>query len=74
LLPVEPLDRLQEPLAALWWVEGLPCGVFDRHVQQRQESGQGRPEGLIQREELAGNFRAHRRHIIALCDLKVGFE
>jgi hypothetical protein len=49
----QPLDRLQEPLAALRWVEGLPCGVFDRHVQQHQEGGQGRPEGLTQREKLA---------------------
>jgi hypothetical protein len=23
----QPLDRFQEPLAALWWVEGVPCGV-----------------------------------------------
>ena len=35
------LDRLQGPLAALRWVERLPGGVFDRHVQQRQEGGQG---------------------------------
>ena len=45
----QALDSLKRTLAALRRIEVLPVPVLDRHVQQRKEGRQGRPEGCIQR-------------------------
>ena len=52
------LDGLEGALAALRGIEVLPLSVLHWHVQERQEGRQGRPEGRIQGEELAGELLA----------------
>ena len=48
--------------------------VLDRHVQEREEGWQGRPEGRIQGEELAGELLAHLAPVVAVVNLEVGLE
>ncbi len=59
----EALDGVEGSPAALRRIEGLPLGVLDGHVEEGQQGGQGRLEGPVQREELAGHL---------LADLAVG--
>ena len=55
-------------------IERLPLGVLDGHVEQRQEGRQGRLQGPVQREELAGHLLADLARVVALLDLEVGLE
>ena len=48
--------------------------VFHRHIQEGEESWQGRPEGRIQGEELAGELLAHLAPVVAVVNLEVGLE
>ena len=48
--------------------------VLDRHVQEREEGRQGRPEGRIQGEELAGELLADLAPVVAVVNLEVGLE
>src|SRR5713226_374635 len=52
----EALDGVEDPPAALRRIEGLPLSVLNGHVQERQQGGQSRLEGPVQREELAGDL------------------
>ena len=70
----QTLDRLQGPLAALRRVERRPRGVVHRHVQQRQERGHGGLEGLVQRQELAGDLLADGPRIVLVLNLQVSLE
>ena len=49
-------------------------GVLHRHLQEGQEGRQGRPEGRVQREQPPGELLAHAPPVVAVLDLKVGFE
>jgi hypothetical protein len=44
----EAFEGLQDALAALEWIEGVPVGIVDRHVQEHEERRQGRAERVIQ--------------------------
>ena len=55
----EALDGVEGALPALGGIERLPLGVLDGHVEQGQQGGQGRLQGSIQREELAGHLLAN---------------
>ena len=70
----QALDGLEGALAALRGIEVLPVPVLDRHVQEREEGRQGRPEGRIQGEELAGELLADLAPVVAVVDLEVGLE
>ena len=70
----QALERVQGPLAALGRIEGLPLAVLDRHVQEREHGREGRYEGCIQREQLAGELLADPRPVVPRLELKVGFE
>ena len=70
----QTLDGVQHALAALGRIQGLPLRVLDRHVQEREEGRQGRPQRLIQREELVGDLLVHPSPIIGALNLEVGFE
>jgi hypothetical protein len=52
----------------------IPITLLDRHVQEREQGGQGRRESLIQCEELAGELRSDPGPIVLRLELKVGFE
>ena len=52
----EALDGVEGALAPLRRIERLPLGVLDGHVQERQQGRQGRLEGAVEREELAGDL------------------
>ena len=56
----QALDGLQDALAALWWIEGLPRLILDGHVQERQEGWEGWPKGCVQRQELPDELLAAR--------------
>ena len=48
--------------------------ILYRHLQEGQEGRQGRPEGRVQREQPPGELLAHAPPIVAVLDLKIGFE
>ena len=74
-LPQEQaFEGVQGALAALRRIEGLPCGILHRHLQEGQEGRQGRPEGRIQREQPPGELLAHAPPVVAVLELKVGLE
>ena len=64
----QSLDRLERPLPALGRVEGVPRGVVDGDIQQRQERRQERLQRAVQRQELAGHSLADRPRVVALLD------
>ena len=70
----EPSHRVQCALPSLHRAESPPLAVVHRHVDQRQERRQGRPERLVQREELAGDTLAYLAEIVAVLDLEVALE
>ena len=70
----EVLDGVEGALPALGGIERLPVGVLDGHVEQGQQGGQGRLEGPIQREELAGHLLANLAVGLAIVHLEVGLE
>ena len=70
----EALDGVEGPPAALRRIEGLPLGVLDGHVQERQQGGQGRLEVPVQREELAGDLLPDLAVGLAVVHVEVGLE
>ena len=70
----QALHRVQGALTALRRVKRRPRGVVDRHVEQRQESGHGGLQGLIQRQEPAGDLLADGSWIILVLNLQVALE
>jgi hypothetical protein len=70
----EALDGVEGSPAALRRIEGLPLSVIDGHIEQRQQGGQDRLEGPIQREELAGHLLADLAVGFAIVHLEVGLE
>src|SRR5436190_7600117 len=69
----ETPDRIEHALAALGRIERLPRSVLDRHVEQGQQSGQGRLQRTIQ-GELASHLLADLALGLALVHLEVGAE
>jgi hypothetical protein len=65
----EVLDRLQDPLTALWRVSRQPRGVVHRHVQQRQDCGHRGLKALVQRQELASDLLADSPRVVLVLDL-----
>src|SRR6266498_1243506 len=70
----QPLDRIEGALPALRGIEGLPAGVVDGDVQQGEEGMQRVGEGLVQSEELAGDFLADLPRVVPVPDLEVDLE
>ena len=74
-LPEEqPFDRVQGPLPALGRVEGLPRGVVDGDIQQRQERRQERLERPVQRQELARQAFADLSRLVAFLDVAIALQ
>ncbi len=70
----EALDGVQGKLAAAGRIDRLPLGVLDGYVQERQQRGQGRLEGPVQREELAGYLLPDLAMGFAVTHLEVALE
>ena len=70
----EALDRVEGPPAALRRIEGPPFSILNGHIQERQQGGQRRLEGPVQREELAGDLLADLTVGLAIVYLEVDFE
>src|SRR5262249_10924196 len=70
----QALDSLQGALAPLGGIEGLPFEIFNRHIQERQEDRQCRPEGCIQRDKLTGDLLTDFPYLVAVLNLKVGLK
>src|SRR5262249_23939200 len=70
----QTLHCVHDVLTALESVELLLGRILYRHLQQRQEGWQRRPEGLIEREQLAGDLLTDAARIITLFDLEVAVE
>ena len=51
----------------------MPLRVVHRHVQELQERGQGRPQALVEGQELAGDFLANPPRVVPLLDAGVGW-
>ena len=64
----QPFDRLQGSLPALRWVEGIPCGIVNGEIEQRQQRRQERLQRPVERQELAGHAFADLPRVIALLD------
>ena len=47
LLQEQTLDRVQRPLPALRWVEGLPLGIIVGHIQKGEERRERRLPGAV---------------------------
>ena len=74
LVEQETLGGVEGSLAALRRIERLPLRVLEGHVEERQQRGQGRLEGPIQREELAGHLFVNLPVGLGLVHLEVGPE
>ncbi len=70
----EVLDGLEGALPALGGIERLPVGVLDGDIEEREQGGQDRLEGAIEREELAGHLLADLAGGLAIVHLEVGLE
>ncbi len=70
----EVLDGLERLLAALRGIEGLPLGLCDRHVEERQERWHQRREGRIEAQEPGGNLVADCWRRVARIEVEVRLE
>ena len=70
----QTLDGLQGVSPALRGIQSLPGGVLHRHVEQGEDRGEGRLQGLIEGEELAGHFLAHPSSVVTGLDADIGLE
>jgi hypothetical protein len=70
----ESLQGVDRALPPLWWGEGLPCAVFDRYVEERQDRRQRRLEGVVEREELRRDLLPDRAGFVLVTHLKVVAE
>ncbi len=70
----EPLDTIEDALAALWGVEPFPPGIVDGNVEEGQESRQPGLELAVQGEKLAGRLLADPPAVIAGLDLEVALQ
>ena len=55
-------------------VQRLPPAVLHRHVEQREERGQRRLEGAVEREELARDLLPDGAGLVPVGDLEVALE
>ena len=56
----QAFDGVQELLATLRGIEGLPRGILDRDIQQGEHGRQARREGLAQGAEFVGDLVVER--------------
>ena len=70
----DALQRLQGAAPPLQGVQGQEGMVGGQGFEQGQHSGHGVLEGVIQRQELPGDFGPDRPEVIAVLDVTVGFE
>jgi hypothetical protein len=68
------LHGFHDALTTLGRIEGLPLGVFNRHLQEHKERRQDRLQDRPQRQELVGDFVPYRLQIIASVELKIGLK
>src|SRR4029453_7626654 len=67
-------DRVERLLPSLRRIDLTPARVLDRHVEERQESRNGRRQRLIEREDLSRDLLSDASRIVALLDLEVGSQ
>jgi hypothetical protein len=70
----QPFDGLQDPLPALGRVEGGPCIVVDRDIQQRQQRCQQWLQRAVQRQQLARHAFADFPLAVAVLDLEIRIQ
>src|SRR4029450_10663970 len=60
--------------SALLGIQSLPGGVLHRYVEQREERGEGRLQGLIEGEALAGPLLSNTSSVVTGLDPTIGLE
>jgi hypothetical protein len=67
----QALDRVERTLASLGGFKPRPLFVLDRDIEEREQRGDDRLEGAIERQELAGDLLADFPGVVAGLDLEV---
>src|SRR5215472_7869411 len=70
----QALYGIERPLPALPRVARVPLGVVNSDLEEREEGGEGRPKGAIQRHELAHDLLADLALVVAIADLEIRLE
>jgi hypothetical protein len=70
----QALDGVERSPAPLRGIESRPLRVLDGHVEQRQQGGETRLEGPVQREQLAGDLLLDLAGAFLIVDLEVSLE
>src|SRR5262249_12084564 len=70
----EPLDGIQRPLASSYRVQSLPGIVVHRQVEQREERGEVRLEGAIERQDSGLHLVANLPRVVTVLDVEIRLE